>query len=187
MQQVGEKKKWTDEELMVLPHDGNKYELINGDLVMTPTGFEHGEITTRLLVKLREHVMRNRLGVVLSSDVGYRLPDGDLLSPDVSFITKEKLAGSKRPFKGFPKFAPDLAVEILSPSDSKKSLRQKVEKYFANGTKLVWLIDPNDQTVEVYKSAQESNILRSGEYLIGNTLVPDFTMSIIDLFAEYDF
>src|SRR5437867_9872472 len=186
MQPITRKKYWTDEELMSLPDDGHKYELIDGGLVMTPAGFEHEIIGARLVEILGQFVRRHRLGFVLGSSLGVRLETGDLLSPDVSFIDAKMMPELKRAPKGFPHFAPDLAVEILSPHDSKKTLQRKVGKYFHAGTRLVWIINPGDRTVEVHRSVASRHLLHSGDCLDGEDVIPGFTMPISDLFAELD-
>ena len=178
---------WTDEELMALEHDGHKCELVEGEIIMSPVGMQHEYIGAILLERLTEYVRKNRLGVVLGSSIGYRLKGGNVRSPDVSFVSKKKLAGLKRPPKTFPQFAHDLAVEILSPDDAVEDLHQKIVEYFDNGTKLVWVINAEEQTVLIYHSPQPDTILRVGDQLNGEEVVPLFSIRVADLFAEFEF
>lgn len=187
MQAETTKKIWTDEELMSLPDDGNKYEVVNGELVMTPTGAEHEHIGAVLLEKLLGYARSHRLGTVWGSSVGFRLRGGNVRSPDVSFVAKEKLAGLKRPPKKFPEYAPDLAVEILSPEDTVERLHEKIVEYFENGTRLVWVVNPEEQTVLVYRGPQPEKLLRTGDQLDGEKVLPGFAMPVSELFAELDF
>lgn len=104
---------WTDEELMCLPDDGRKYELVDGELVVSPAGGRHGRTIVRLTVRLGAFVAERRLGEVFDSSTGFRLPGGDLRSPDVSFVTASRLPEDGVP-RGFLYLAPDLAAEVLA-------------------------------------------------------------------------
>ena len=187
MEPVIEKKIWTDEELIAFAHDGHKCELIDGEIIMTPVGAEHEQIGAVLLARLYAYVSQRRLGYVWGSSIGYRFKEGNVRSPDVSFVVLGKLVGLKRPPKTFPQFAPDLAVEILSPSDTIEALHQKIVEYFDNGTKLVWVVNPEEQIVLVYHSAQPDTILRVKDQLSGEDVIPGFSMPVAELFAEFNF
>lgn len=178
------KKTWTEKELMALPSNGNKYELINGELIMVPTGIEHEDIGARLLVALGKFVFEYNLGVVCGSSAGYWMKSGNLRSPDVSFISKKRLQGFKRPPKGFFKGSPDLAVEILSPSDTIETLHEKIVEYFENDTKLAWVINPEEQVILVYHSPRPDKLLRSNDTLNGEDIFTGFTLPVSELFVE---
>ncbi len=111
----------------------------------------------------------------------------NFLSPDVSFLAKERFQGLKRPPKKFFDGAPDLLVEILSPSDTVELLHEKIVEYFENGTRLLWVVNPAEQIVLVYHMQQPDRLLRSGEVMDGEQLIPGFTMPVAQLFAELDF
>jgi Uma2 family endonuclease len=98
-----------------LPKDGRKYELVDGEIRLSPAGARHGRIAVRLTAALLAFVGPKRLGEVFDSSTGYRLPGGNVRSPDASFVATKRLA--KVP-EGFLEVAPDLAVEVLSPDDS---------------------------------------------------------------------
>ena len=182
-----EQKVWTEKDLTALPDDGHKYELVKGELTMSPTGFEHGVIAVNLSSALREHVHQHKLGIVCDSSTGFWLKSGNCRSPDVSFLDKEQLRGLKRPPKKFFQGAPDLAVEILSPEDTMEKLHEKMVEYFENGTRLAWVINPEDQTVLVYHSSQPDKLLRIDTKLDGESVVPGFFLSVAQLFEELDF
>lgn len=95
------KKNWTEKEIISLPNNGNKYELVNGELVMGPTGIEHEDIGATLLTALKRFTLEHKLGIVCGSSAGYWMKSGNLRSPDVSFIRGDRLKGLKRPPKGF--------------------------------------------------------------------------------------
>jgi len=105
----------TDQDLRRLPKDGRKYELVDGEIRLSPAGARHGRIAVRLTAALLAFVGPKRLGEVFDSSTGYRLPGCDVRSPDASFVATKRLA--KVP-EGFLEVAPDLAVEVLSPDDS---------------------------------------------------------------------
>ena len=109
------------------------------------------------------------------------------LSPDVSFIAKERLQGAKRAPKKFFDGAPDLAVKILSPSDTIEKLHEKIVEYFDNGAKLIWVLNLEEQIVLVYHTPQPDKLLRTNDELDGEDVVPGFSMPVSELFAELEF
>src|SRR5438093_1195455 len=92
---------WTDEELMALPKDGHKRELLQGEIIMSPAGSEHGMICVRIAAALDQHVRRHKLGAVFASSTGFRLTPDDLLSPDSAFVSRVRLAALPRIPRGF--------------------------------------------------------------------------------------
>jgi Uma2 family endonuclease len=185
IQTVAEKREWTDEALRALPRDGQKCELLGGALVVSPTGFQHGYISSRLSTALSAFAFKRRLGVVVDSCTGFRLKNGDCLSPDVSFVRKERL--QKGITQQFFQRAPDLAVEVLSPGESLASIRRKLAAYFADGTRLAWVVNPKDTTVRVYHSPRRFGCLRCEDSLHGEDLLPGFALPVAALFKVPDF
>ncbi len=178
------KKSWTEKEIMSLPNNGNKYELVNGELVMGPTGIEHEDIGATLLTALKRFALEHKLGIVCGSSAGYWMKSGNLRSPDVSFIRGDRLKGLKRPPKGFFKGSPDIAVEILSPSDTLESIHGKIVEYFGNETKLAWVINPEEQTVLVYHSPYADKLLTRQDILDGEEVMKGFSFPVAELFLE---
>ena len=180
-----ERKQWSDAELMALPDDGHKYELVDGELVMSPAGFEHGDISVALVTALSSHARMHRLGAVLDSSTGFKMQNGNVLSPDVSFVAKARLAGLKRLPRGFFRGAPDLAAEVLSPDDTVEKLQRKLQNYFANGTRLAWVINPEERSVLVHRGLSPEKVLGSRDKMDGDEVVPGFSMPVAGLFAPY--
>ena len=177
-----EKRRWTDAELMALPRDGRKYELLEGELLVSPTGFRHGYIGMRLAAVLMDFALKNGLGVAVDSSNGFRMKNGDCLSPDVSFVRKERLPKTEEALGKFFEGGPDLAVEVISPGERKKPLERKLEQYFTNGSRLVWLINPKQRTVQVYHSVEIFETLRDGDELDGELVLPGFVFPVGELF-----
>lgn len=183
-----EKKVWTDAEFMALSQDGHRYELVNGEIVdMGNSGMEHGEFGAFLAGSLSIFTRQNRLGVVCDSSTAFTLKNGNKRSPDVSFVARERLKGLKRLPKGYFQGSPDLAVEILSPSNTVEEIHDKIVEYFENDTRLVWVIHPDEKYVLVYHSPEPDCFLRSGDRLDGETVIPGFSMAVLELFEDWDF
>ncbi len=174
------KRRLTEEEFMRLPDDGRKYELVCGEAKEVPAGFEHDVIGMKLGAKMLE-CPSSRKGYVAGSQAGFRMVNGNVRSPDVAFMLKERLPEGK-PVKGFADGAPDLAVEIVSPSELHSELLHKVGEYFESGAKQVWLLFPETQTVKVFTAPFEVQTLTADDELTGGDLLPDFRCKVRDLF-----
>jgi Uma2 family endonuclease len=177
---VLEAKKLTAEDLYDVPRDGRKYELIEGELIVSPAGVKHEGIASRLVVRVGVYLMSNNLGEVYTSSIGFQLPSGDVVSPDVSFISAAKLPNGLEP-EGFGQFAPDLAVEIISPSDSMTVVEDKVEIYLKNGTQLVWLINRKLRRATVYRADGTVSVIRAEGRLDGEAVLPGFTCALAEI------
>ncbi|MGH8017892.1 MAG: Uma2 family endonuclease [Opitutaceae bacterium] len=175
---------WTDEELMALPRDGSKRELIGGEIIMSPAGFDHERLGARLLTSLSNHVERHALGVVCGSSLGCRMANGDVLSPDVSFIVKERIPRSNEASRRFFPGAPDLVAEILSPFDTLAKTRRKLQDYFENGTRLAWVLNPDEKSVLIYRTPFAEKLLRGADTMDGEDVVPGFRLALAGLFAD---
>jgi Uma2 family endonuclease len=183
-------KVWTDQELMALPDDGNKYELVDGELLVSNSGLEHGYIGVILASALYSFVISRKLGVVLDSSTTFTMKTGNKRSPDVSFLSKDRLQGLKKLPKGFGQGAPDLAVEILSPSNTVAEIHTKIVEYFDNGSQLIWVINPEEEYVLVYKNIHKPSpdrLLSYVDILSGEEILPDFSFPVADLFPQFDF
>jgi Uma2 family endonuclease len=171
----------TADELLAMPKDGIRRELVEGELrEMTPAGGDHGEIGMRLGWRLAQFVETQHLGVVYNSDTGFRLArDPDTVRcPDVGFIARERYAR----FRGVVDRAPDLAVEIVSPSDTYSDVRAKVHEYLNAGTRLVLVIDPPAQTVDVYRSRTDHIELTRDDVLDCGDVVPGWKLPVREIF-----
>jgi Uma2 family endonuclease len=181
-------KEWSDQEFMALPDDGNRYEIINGELVnVGNSGMEHGNIGIFLGGLIEIFVRQHNLGVTCDSSTAFKLKAGNKRSPDISFVSKERLIGLKRIPKGFFEGAPDLVVEIISPGNTFEEIHNKIEEYFESGTKLLWIIHPDEKYVLVYHSPQPDRLLRSNDFLDGEDQIVNFKVLVSDLFRTLEF
>jgi Uma2 family endonuclease len=183
-----EKTTWTDAEFMQLPRDGHNYELVDGDLVdMGNSGMEHGGMGSFLGGLLALHVRQHHLGIVCDSSTAFTLKDGNKRTTDVSFVARDRLKGLKRPPRGYFQGSPDLVVEILSPNNTIAEIHTKITEYFENGTRLLWVIHPDEKYVLVYSGPEPDRLLRPQDQLSGEAVVPGFTVPVAELFEEWDF
>lgn len=184
-----EKKIWTDDEFMALNRDGHRYEIVNGELIdMGNSGAKHGYLAIILSAGLFNCVSTQKLGAMFDSSTAFKMRSGNKRSPDISFVAKERLQGLDDLPDGFLEGAPDLAVEILSPSNTVEEIHNKLVEYFENGARLVWVIHPKENYVLVYRSAQSPDrLLKSTDSLDGENIVPGFSLPIADLFQKLAF
>jgi Uma2 family endonuclease len=180
---------WTDEEFRALPDDGHHYEVVNGELVdMGNSGAKHGYICSLLLAALMNYILPKKLGVILDSSTAFTMKNGNKRSPDIAFFAKERLQGLEELPTGYLEGAPDLAVEVLSPGNTVEEIDDKLKDYFENGTRLVWVISPNQHYVLVYRCASEPDrLLKSIDTIEGEDIVPGFTFSVANLFQKLSF
>jgi len=175
----------TAEELLRIPDDDHRYELVDGVLIcMTPAGARHGDMASAIDELLRRHVRSRRLGCVSAAETGYilkRAPDL-VRAPDVGFVRRTRVPRGGPP-EGFWPFAPDLAVEVLSPDDRASAVQEKVRDYLRHGTRQVWVVDPAHRTVTVHEPAGRSRVLEEGDTLTGGRILPGFRCRVADLFA----
>jgi Uma2 family endonuclease len=176
----------TIDEFYALPDDGFKHELQAGLLVSEPApGARHGYTAVRVCMLLAAYVEARSLGVVLGNDSGFvlsRSPD-TVRGPDVAFVRRERLGPGRLPVGPFPG-APDLAVEVLSPSNMPTAVRAKVAEYLAAGTKLVWVVDPAERVVMVYREGLAPRVLDERVQLDGEEVVPGFAVAVSELFER---
>lgn len=171
----------TAEELIRLDDDSHRHELIKGELLtMPPPGEEHGLICTNLTLTLGLYVKVNKLGRVCVES-GYKLesdPD-TVLGPDLSFVRTDRSGFRVEGYRSGP---PDLAIEVLSPSDRKGRVEYKVSLWLQFGTKSVWLVNPRRRTVEVISASGERKLFHETDELVDDT-VPGFLIAVSEIFA----
>ena len=162
-----------------LASDLERYEYIKGALIpMAPPTMEHGEISMNLSVLLSLHVRENQLGRVYPADTDFKLGDR-VVKPDIAFVFMARLPEDKR--QASP-VAPDLAVEVLSPSDIQYRVLEKAFAYLNAGTGLVWVIEPVGRTVTVYRSRTDIKVLTYQDTLTGEDVVEGFSCQVAQLF-----
>lgn len=175
----------TAEDLWKQFDDGYRYELVKGEIRRTPlTGFEHGIISTAIGCFLDKHVKINRLGSVCSAGTGFKIsqkPD-TVRAPDAAFVRQSSIEEKGIP-KGYWEGAPDLAVEVISPSDTYTQVAEKVDEWLNAGCAMVWVMNPRRETVEVYSSPEDITVLRGDDILDGGDVIEGFQCSVKDLFV----
>jgi Uma2 family endonuclease len=172
----------TAEELFQFP-DSKYYELVRGmPRVCEPPGGVHGKIAGSIVAHLHNHVERLGLGTVLV-EAGYVLQRGPdtVRGPDVSFVSLARLPPEQIPEQFIPG-APDLAVEILSPSSRWSEVEEKIADYFAAGARLVWVVDPGERRAIVRYPDRPPRVVAAGESLDGEDVVPGFALALAELF-----
>ena len=146
----------TADELLAMPHNGYRYELVQGELrQMAPAGRQHGRIAANFIGSLIAFVKKNNLGEVHSSETGFIIdtaPD-TVRAPDVSFVARERAEATAEE-RGFFPGAPDLAVEVISPNDRYSEIEEKVSDWLRAGTQMVVVIDPHQRTATVYRASR---------------------------------
>jgi len=172
----------TAEELLEMPDDGNRHELVNGELLtMTPAGEEHGGIGLAIAARLWNHVQTHRLGKAYNADTGFVLrssPD-TVRAPDAAFVRADRVVHLQQYFPG----APDLAVEVISPNDRYTEVEEKVREYLAAGSRMVVVIDPRRHTAIVHTPAATQR-LSIDDTLDGADVVPGWRLPLRELFEE---
>jgi Uma2 family endonuclease len=179
---TNKRKIWTDEELEDLPRNGHKYELLEGKLIMSPVHASHGMACIRISSALFHFVEARGLGQVFDSSTGFRLAEDLLLSPDVAFASKERLKKIMPAPDKFLYGAPDLVVEVLSPSDRMRQVNRKLDHYFEHGTRLAWLIHWRKQQVHIYTADSIESLTDLDDVLTGGLVLPGFKCKLRKIF-----
>jgi Uma2 family endonuclease len=175
----------TFEEFEAMPDDGKRYELVDGELrEMPPAGMEHGDVGTSLNAPLWFHVRERRLGRVFGPDTGFRIfPDRDIAyAPDASYVSNEQLA-TVEDYTKMGRLAPDLVVEVVSPSDRMADVLDKVRDYLLAGVRLVWVVEPRHRAVTAYPAIGEPVVYRENDILDGGDVLPEFRLTVAEIFA----
>ena len=167
----------SDAELMALPADGYKHELVNGEVTNVPTGNIHDIIVINIGTALKSS-SKGR-GYVAGSQAGFRMSNKNIRCPDVSFIRKDRYPDG--PPVGFAEFAPDICVEIISPSENRSDALAKVGEYFESGAQLVWHVFPEARRVVVYTSPIDVITLEADHILTAGELLSDFHTRVSEL------
>ncbi len=166
--------------------DKRLYELVEGVLVEKAMGFSESALAGLLGTMLNVFVRPRNLGLVAGADGALQLFSGLIRIPDVSFISWDRIPGRRRPTKPIPALVPDLAVEVLSASNTPGEMARKRHDYFTAGVRLVWEIDPDARTVTVYTGISAFKVLTAADTLDGGAVLPGFSLLLHDLFAELD-
>jgi Uma2 family endonuclease len=171
----------TLEDLLNMPEDGMKHELVNGEIVVSPGGWKHSEIAIKISHILATFLEGHPIGMLAGPDLGVWLSNGNLRSPDITFVRNEKLPKEEDQYK-FAEFIPDLAVEVLSPSDRPQFVEEKIREFLENGVPIVWLVDPKQKTVTEYRSLSETQQYSGDDVISAEPVLPGFSCPVSRFF-----
>jgi Uma2 family endonuclease len=153
-------------------------------IIMPPTGGETGRRNSSLITDMNIWNRQTRLGQVFDSSTCFKLPNGADRSPDVSWIRQDRWDGlTPEQKEKFPPICPDFVIELMSPSDTLKTVQAKMQEYLENGTNLGWLINRKDRQVEIYRSERSVEILQAPSSLSGEMILPGFTLDLESIWA----
>jgi Uma2 family endonuclease len=177
----------TADELFRLPDDGNRYELVRGELrTMPPGGMEQGARSGVLVGSLEPYTRTRKIGQIFTNEPGFVLAtDPDTVrSPDVAFIRRERLEATGIPGGYYRGGAPDLAVEVISPNDLYTEVDEKVAEWLEHGTLVVFVVNPRRKVVAVHRPKQPVVILGIDDTLSAEDVVPGWSLAVRDLFDQ---
>jgi Uma2 family endonuclease len=185
MSSISATQSFTADELLKMPRDGYRYELIEGALKkMSPAGSKHGQVALTIAGLLWQHVRAHKLGVVFAAETGYKIasnPD-TVIAPDASFVRQAEIDRLGETEKFWPG-APDLAVEVVSPGDTAREVREKVAAWLAAGTQMVWVVDAKKRTISVHRKQADVAVLTEKDMLDGADVVHGFNCKVAEVFA----
>jgi Uma2 family endonuclease len=168
----------TADELLRLPDDGWRYELVRGELKkMSPSGARDGEVAARIIVSLGSHVKERKLGTIYASETGFRIsrnPD-TVRAPDAAFVRADRTVNSASFFEG----APDVAIEVVSPNDSYTEVDEKTAQWLRAGARVVVIIDPRSRRVNVHRTSGATHATDGIEI---EDVIPGWRMSLAEIF-----
>lgn len=161
-------------------------ELVDGTLVQKAMGWQESMLAGVLVQWLRNYLDTSRLGVVTGADGLTRLFGDTVRSPDVAFVNWDRLPNRRLPTEPIPELVPNFVIEILSTGNTYSEMSRKRREYFHAGVQLLWMVDPRDRTVAVYRSSIDVTVVREGGTLTGDAILPGWTIDTGDLFAKLD-
>jgi Uma2 family endonuclease len=177
------KARYTPEDLLAMP-DGDRYELVDGNLVERNVSALSSLVAAKLIRLIGVHCEANDLAWYFSSDCGYRCFPGSpskVRRPDASFVNRRRLPADELS-EGYINIAPDLAAEVVSPNDLAYEVDEKVDEYLGAGVRLVWVVNPRRRTVSVHRADGSVSVLREHEDLDGEDVLPGFRCRVGELF-----
>lgn len=176
---------YTEEDLLQMPANA-RYELIRGELCPMPeNSAEHGSRTDRLASRVSVFVQDNDLGECFAAETRFTIeknPD-TTLGPDFAFVTKDRLP-EKLPRRGYLPLAPDIALETVSPNDTKHEINLKVARWLQAGTRIVWVLDPETEMLTVHRTGEIPRTLGFKDTLSGEEVLPGFEIPLAKIFRK---
>ncbi len=176
----------TADQLLRMPDDGCRCELVGGELrKMPPASWDHGEIGGQLQSLLARHNLEHRLGKLYLAETGFRFArDPDTVrAPDIAFIRKDHVPREK-PKEAYWPGAPDLVVEVVSPGDTVSDVDEKVQEWLDAGAMMVWVVKPRSRSVIVYRSATDVKVLTEKDELSGEDVFVGFRCGVREIFES---
>lgn len=184
MSTVAQKVQYEPEDLLTMP-DGDRFELIDGRLVERNMGKWSSYVAGNVHQRLKNHSDEHHVGWVYPEGTSYQcFPDAPkkVRRPDVSFIRLDRMSPDEAMSEGHLRIAPDLAVEVLSPNDLAYDVDKKVEEYESADVRLIWVVNPETQTVRVHRADGTVSVFHEGDELDGENVVPGFRCRVSELF-----
>ena len=165
-------------------HEDRLFELVDGVLVEKVMVYQESWVASYLSHLLQAYVLPKDLGAVTGPDGMIRFPENLVRMPDVAYVSWDRFPDRELPTEAAPEITPDLAVEILSKSNTPGEMSRKLREYFAAGVRLVWFINPQARTVTVYTSTARSRVIPATGTLDGGKVLPGFEVPVANLFAK---
>lgn len=180
-------RKITVDEFWTMPDQpGHRYELVDGELVDMDGAPRHGKVTVKIGSLLSDHVIGNDLPLDVGVATGFQMDPYTLRFPDVYVTSWGRMSTYDEDAGGWPRFAPDVAIEVVSPSNSPAALARKTREYFANGARSVWIADPGPRTVTIRRSDGTESVFNAGDTVSGEPEIAGFSCAVTDIFAVLD-
>ncbi len=165
---------------------GHRYELVDGELIDMDGAPRHGRMTGHIFRLIDDHVARAGLSMDVGVATGFQMSPHNLRFPDVHVTTWTRMAAYDEDAGGFPHFAPDVAIEVVSPSNTPAELDRKTAEYFANGASAVWIADPGPRIVAVRRPGMPEQVYAGDAMLYGDPEIPGFACRVSEIFAVLD-
>lgn len=176
----------SDEEILELSRRNPGLQIertATGELIVSPTGGEAGRREAEIVAQLHRWATQDGRGIVFGSSTGFHLPDGAVLSPDASWVRRERWALlTSRQRQGFAPLCPDAVFEIASPTDALRDLRRKMQAYLSNGARLAALIDPQRRAVEIYAPDRDPRVIEAARSVTLDPVLPGFALDLEPVF-----
>ena len=181
---AADKKTYTVDDLWELSHQTEgRLELVRGELrELAPANEEHGYVTSQIHLIVAQFVKQHRLGYTFAAETGFVLSDdpATVRAPDFAFVSRERAPAERS--RHFARYAPDLVVEVVSPSDTFTEVSEKVEDWLRAGVRLVWVVDLQGRKVYIHRAGQPVRVLTEDEALSGEDVLPGFECRVGEIF-----
>ena len=165
---------------------GHRYELVDGELVDMDGAPRHGRMTGHIFAIISGQLSERNLPFDVGVTTGFQMDPYTLRFPDVHVTSWERMSAYDEDAGGWPRFAPDVAIEVVSPSNTPAELARKASEYFANGTLAMWIADPVPRTVTIRRPGMEDLVFGMGETFSGEPEIPGLACLVDDIFAVLD-